>query len=190
MLVETTEIPDVRIITPKKLGDNRGWVRPLVHGHLVGSGISESFDQFNVTMNYRGATRGMHWQPGQSKLCMVVSGEAHDVILDVRRNSPTFGKIVKVSLNAIDGKIVYVPEGCAHGFQALEDQTIVLYFMSTPWKADEQRCVAIEDPHVDFDWPIPLADAIIAEKDRKNPDLRLLNYSKPGYLPLYTNGSR
>ncbi len=190
MLVITTEIPGVRILELPWFPDSRGSIRTLVHGNLVGSGISESFEQFNIVHNVLGATRGMHWQPGQSKLCTVVSGSAVDVILDVRRGSPTFGRTVTVGLSGINRTAVYIPDGCAHGFQATYHDTNVLYFMSTPWKADEQRCVAIEDPYIDFSWPIPLKDAVIAEKDRGNNNLGSVLMTNPDYLPQYVNGSR
>lgn len=119
-----------------------------------------------------GTIRAFHFQRpphGQSKLVSCVSGKAWDVILDLRPESPSFRQWESVELTAASGKAVYIPEGCAHGFAALEDNTTIAYLIEGEYQPESAAVVRWNDPALGIAWPV--SEPIISEKDRQAPDL-------------------
>ena len=166
MRVTPTGIPDVLIVEPRVFGDARGfffesWNRRT----FAAAGLDVDFVQDNHSRSTRGVLRGLHYQirHPQGKLVRVVAGEVYDVVVDLRRASPTFGKHVAVSLNADDGKMLWVPPGFAHGFCVTSDSADFLYKTTDYWHAEHERTLLWNDPSLGIAWPV--RDPVIAPKD-------------------------
>lgn len=151
--------------------DARGWfVRAWSQAEPLG--LPTAWAQVNQSGTARaGTVRGLHWQApphAEAKLIWVVRGAIYDVIVDVRPGSATWGQWHGERLAAGDGAQIYVPEGCAHGFQALDDDTEVLYLSTQPWCPEAERGIRPDDPAIGVRWPLPLGE--VSEKDRGWPD--------------------
>lgn len=137
-------------------------------------GLESRLVQCSLSLSRRrGTLRGMHWQDpphAEAKLVRCVRGAVHDVILDLREGSPSFGEHLAVRLTAESRRALYVPEGFAHGFQTLEDDTEVFYQMSEFYAPESARGLRWNDPAFDLEWPLP--DPILSEKDASWPDYR------------------
>jgi dTDP-4-dehydrorhamnose 3,5-epimerase len=183
MSIDTTnslELP--RLIVPKRHADERGWFSEVFHEkRLRDLGITCRFVQDNHSSSKRAGTlRGLHFQlppMAQAKLVMVLRGRILDVVVDVRRNSPTFGKYVSVELSTEAGHQLYVPVGFAHGFLTLEDEVVVMYKVSNYYSPAHDSGICWNDPDIAFPWPFKHADIIISEKDRRLSFLK--NFSSP-----------
>ena len=128
--------------------------------------------QDNHLLTFKGGVRAMHWQDGefaQAKLINVVEGQIFDAVYDLRPNSETFKKSATFVLNK-DSPLLFVPEGCAHGFQGTSDTSIVHYKTNKEYRADSQRAFLWNDPESGIEWPI--SDGIISEKDALAPKLK------------------
>lgn len=150
------------------LRDERGFfARTWCAEELAPHGVVPTIAQQSVSFNERAGTlRGMHWQAephGEDKLVRCTSGRAFDVILDVRPDSPTYRRTATLVLDARAHNAVWIPRGIAHGFMTLEDDTEILYQMSTAYVADAQRGLRWDDPGLDVDWP--RAPAVISTRD-------------------------
>ena len=124
MKITKASIPDVLLIEPTRFGDNRGYFKEIFRENLLAdAGVKVSFVQDNVSKSSRNVLRGLHYQltKPQAKLVGVITGEVLDVAVDVRRNSPTFGKHVTCNLSEENGRMMYIPEGFAHGFVVLSE---------------------------------------------------------------------
>jgi dTDP-4-dehydrorhamnose 3,5-epimerase len=130
-------------------------------------GLEATFVQDNLSHSRRGVVRGLHyqWQHPQGKLVSVVRGAIWDVAVDLRRASPTFGHWWAIRLDDRTHTQFWLPAGFAHGFQALEDDTLVLYKVTDFWQPGDERTLAWDDPQLAIAWP--LADAIVSAKDRQ-----------------------
>lgn len=131
-------------------------------------GLTESFVQDNMSTSRRWTVRGLHYQVEQSqgKLVRVVAGEVFDVIVDLRRSAPTFGRALGVPLSAERGESLWVPPGFAHGFLALSDDTKVAYKVTDFWAPKMERTLLWNDPALQIEWPIPSSVApIVSAKD-------------------------
>lgn len=168
-----TAIPDVLIIEPKVFGDARGyffesWNRrdfEAVAGQV-------DFVQDCESKSRYGVVRGLHFQKGehaQAKLVRVVSGRVLDVAVDIRPDSPTFGKHVSVELSAENHRQIFMPRGFAHGFSALSDEVVFQYKVDNFFYPESVCAIAWNDPDLGIDWQIPEADVILSENDRHNP---------------------
>jgi dTDP-4-dehydrorhamnose 3,5-epimerase len=135
-------------------------------------GMNLRVAQCNVSFNKkRGTLRGLHYQAApfeEAKLVRCTRGAIYDVVVDLRPGSPSFKRHLAVVLSAENRRALYVPEGCGHGFQTLEDDTEVFYQMSAPYSADHARGVRWNDPAFGIEWPP--ADRIMADRDRTYPD--------------------
>ena len=135
-------------------------------------GLNSKLVQCNVSFNPRkGTLRGIHYQAaphGEAKLIRCTAGALYDVVLDLRPEGPTFTKWIAVYLTAANRKMVYIPEGCAHGFLTLEDNTEVFYQMSEFYHAEAARGVRWDDPAFRIVWPGPAE--VISERDRTYPN--------------------
>lgn len=180
--VEDTAIPAVKIVTPKKFGDHRGffsetWSRKA----FADAGIDLDFVQDNQSLSAPvGTLRGLHFQSApfaQDKLVRVTRGRILDVAVDIRASSPTFGKHVAVELSAENWKQLLVPVGFAHGFVTLEPNTEVLYKVTAPYAPQNDHGLAFDDPALGIDWQLPLSGLTLSDKDRKHPRLaEMLRY--------------
>ena len=164
--VEETGIPDVKIIRANRFHDNRGFfTETYKESEYLELGIPR-FVQDNISESAKGVIRGLHWQEtpyGQGKLVICVSGSILDVAVDVRKASPTYGKHVSVELNSKEQIALWVPEGFAHGFQALEDDTRVHYKVTNYWNKASERSLLWCDPTIRIKWNE--LKPIISEKD-------------------------
>jgi dTDP-4-dehydrorhamnose 3,5-epimerase len=164
-------------IVPRRHADNRGWFSETFHQQrLRDLGIACNFIQDNQTRSSRrGTLRGFHFQAPpvpQAKLVSVSRGRILDVAVDIRRDSPTFGKYVSVELSSDSGEQLFVPTGFAHGFVTLEDEVSVLYKVSDYYAPSHEGGIAWNDPDVGFPWPFKEADIIMSEKDEQLPLLK------------------
>lgn len=177
MLIEDTALDGVKIVTPKKFGDARGFFSE-VHNQRQwrDAGIDLAFVQDNHSLSAPvGTLRGLHFQTApfaQDKLVRVVRGRILDVAVDLRRSSPTFGRHVAVELSAENWRQLLVPIGFAHGFCTLEPDTEVLYKVTNFYSAANDRGVAWDDPDLAIAWPTPVGGPTLSDKDTRWPRLR------------------
>ena len=176
MLVEDTAIPDVKIITPKKFGDRRGFFSETYNRRAAAeAGIHLEFVQDNHSLSADvGTIRGLHFQSApfaQDKLVRAPRGRILDVAVDLRRSSPTFGRHVAVELSAENWRQLLVPIGFAHGFCTLEPDTEVFYKVTNYYSPAHDHGLAFDDPALGIAWPIDAAKAILSDKDRRLPRL-------------------
>ena len=166
--------PSVLLITPQRHGDDRGFFAEVYNRQsLAEVGIDDVFVQDNHSLSReRGVVRGMHFQIDPhptAKLVSVIRGAIWDVVLDLRRGSPTYGEHAGVQLTPENGTQIYVPVGFAHGFVTLEPDTEVFYKVTDHWSPDVDRGVAWDDADLAIAWPIPEGEAILSDKDRNQP---------------------
>jgi dTDP-4-dehydrorhamnose 3,5-epimerase len=175
--VETTAIPAVRIVTPKRHGDSRGFFSEVYNKSAFdAAGLDFVFVQDNHSLSGAvGTLRGLHFQVppfAQAKLIRVARGRILDVAVDIRRASPTFGRHVAVELSAENWRQLIVPAGFAHGFVTLEPHSEVLYKTSALYSPDHDRGIAWDDPDIGIAWPLPPEGATLSDKDRRWPRLK------------------
>jgi dTDP-4-dehydrorhamnose 3,5-epimerase len=161
-------IPDVISITPHLFNDERGYFfENFNHSRFKQDQIDLNFIQENFSKSKKNVIRGLHFQKppkAQAKLVTAVSGEIFDVAVDLRKNSPTFGKWVSEILSEINHKSLYVPEGFAHGFCVLSEGATVVYKINQEYSPDHEQGIIWNDPDIDISWPI--SEPIISEKDQ------------------------
>jgi len=176
MRFRETDVAGVFLIEPERIHDQRGffartWCRDEFEAH----GLRGNLVQCSVSSNRRkGTLRGLHYQAPpheEAKLVRCTMGAIHDVALDLRPRSPSFGAHVGVTLSAANRHLLYVPEGVAHGFLTLEDDTEVAYQMSAFHAPDAARGVRFDDPAFAIPWPDEVL--VIADRDRTYPDVNL-----------------
>ena len=171
-----TDIPDVIIIEPKVHGDHRGYFVETYRADKLEAflGYKINFCQDNESKSSRGVLRGLHYQlhpAAQTKLVRVIQGSVLDVAVDIREESPTFGKHVCVELTAENKRQLLVPRGFAHGFVVLEDDTIFAYKVDNYYSPQNDRGIAFDDESLEIDWRIPKEELLLSEKDTKQPKL-------------------
>lgn len=174
MNIIETAIPGVLIIEPRVFGDARGFFMETWNAAaFADAGLDLAFVQDNHSRSQKGVLRGLHFQnPGpQGKLVRVVKGAVFDVAVDLRASSPTFGKWVGVELSADNKRMFWVPEGFAHGFLTLEDDTDFLYKCTAPYAPQSEFTLAWDDPMVGIEWPVDGLDPLISEKDARGLSL-------------------
>ena len=174
MKVIETAIPGVLIIEPRAFGDSRGFFMETWNAAtFADAGLDLAFVQDNHSRSQKGVLRGLHFQnPGpQGKLVRVTNGAVFDVAVDLRQSSPTFGQWVGVELSAANKRMFWVPEGFAHGFLTLEDDTDFLYKCTAPYAPQSEHTLAWSDPAVGIEWPVAGLDPIISEKDARGLSL-------------------
>lgn len=176
MEVRSTAIPEVKLIKPRKHGDHRGFFSETYNKkELAKAGIALDFVQDNHSLSVeKGVIRGLHFQIppfAQDKLVRVVRGSVFDVAADLRKSSPTFGKHVSAVVSAEEWNQILVPIGFAHGFCTLEPNTEVIYKVTNYYAPDCDRGVLWNDPELEIQWPVSEGDAILSEKDKRQPRL-------------------
>jgi dTDP-4-dehydrorhamnose 3,5-epimerase len=180
-LTPTSTLPDVVIVEPSVFADDRGWFMESFNAPRFGEALRaiglpapRPFVQDNHSASKAGVLRGLHYQlppHAQGKLVRVVRGAAFDVAVDIRRGSPTFGKWAGVELTEANRRQLWIPEGFAHGFIALEDDTHFLYKTTDVYAKDCERSIAWNDPAIAIEWPRLAAAPLLAPKDAAAPHL-------------------
>ncbi|MDP5103800.1 MAG: dTDP-4-dehydrorhamnose 3,5-epimerase [Erythrobacter sp.] len=168
MNIVETAIAGPLIIEPRVFGDARGFFMETWNAAgFAEMGLDLNFVQDNHSRSQKGVLRGLHFQnPGsQGKLVRVTRGAVFDVAVDLRAASPTFGQWVGVELSAANNRMFWVPEGFAHGFLTLEDDTDFLYKCTAPYAPQSEHTLAWNDPAVGITWPVTDLDPIISDKD-------------------------
>ncbi len=176
MQVTPTAIPDVKLITPKKFGDHRGFFSETYSRQAFqDAGLDLNFVQDNHSLSAEvGTLRGLHFQAppfSQDKLVRVVRGVVLDIAVDLRKSSPTYGQHVAAELSADNWRQMLVPIGFAHGFVTLEPDTEVLYKVTNVYAPDHDRGVIWNDPDLHLDWRLGGREPILSDKDRNHPSL-------------------
>lgn len=175
-----TEIPDVMVITPTVFGDDRGFFFETRHARkFATAGVNLEFVQDNASRSARGVLRGLHYQikNPQGKLVRVTAGEVFDVAVDLRKNSPTFGRSVSAVLSAENKNQLWMPPGFAHGFYVLSDYADFIYSCTDFYAPEHERTLMWNDPALGIDWPLQ-ADQfpIISAKDAQGRLLKDAEY--------------
>lgn len=173
MKFEQTPVHGVHVVDIEPRGDDRGFfARAFCQKEFAAHGLETVFVQTNISRSvHRGTLRGMHYQIGAAaevKLVRCTSGALFDVALDLRPDSPSFGKWFGTELTADNHRMLYIPRGCAHGFFSLEPQTEVFYLVSAFYSPEGERGVRYDDPRFAIAWPG--APEIISSKDAAHPD--------------------
>lgn len=173
MRVKETKLKGAYIVEPRRFEDARGFLAPAWALNELPGWEKVSLVQSNVSFStHEGTLRGMHYQlppHGQAKLVRCTRGRVHDVIIDLRPDSPTFRQWVGVELSAENLVTLCVPAEFAHGFQTLEENSEVFYVVSAYYAPDAERGVRWDDPAFGIDWP-PAERRVMAERDRTYPD--------------------
>jgi dTDP-4-dehydrorhamnose 3,5-epimerase len=173
MLFTETEIRGAFILDAEQIADERGffarsWARDEFEAH----GLKPDLAQCNLSYNHRkGTVRGMHWQAAphaETKLVRCTQGGIYDVIVDLNPDSPTYLRWVGVELTAENRRALYIPEGCGHGFQTLDDATEVFYMITEYYTPAAARGMRWNDPAINVTWP--LAVTVISDRDAQYPD--------------------
>jgi len=183
MKVLPTKLAEVYIIEPQAFYDNRGFFLETYHQRRYAeTGINCNFIQDNLSRSVRGTLRGLHYQLeyAQAKLIQVIKGVVFDVVVDIRRGSPSFGQWVGVNLSEENKRQLFVPEGFAHGFCVLSEAADVVYKCSDFYVPEDEGGILWSDPDLAIDWPI--SEPLISAKDSRLPRLADV---PPERLPLY-----
>ena len=170
MQIVKTNIEGLLILEPKVFGDHRGYFlesfNENIFSEIIGKKIT--FVQDNESLSSKNVVRGLHFQKppfAQGKLVRVVKGSVLDVAVDLRKKSPTFGKIFTIELSETNKRQFWIPEGFAHGFATLEDNTIFQYKCTSYYSPENEETISWNDPQLGIDWKI--IQPIISEKDKK-----------------------
>ena len=167
MIIETTSLKDLLLLTPQVYNDDRGYFMESYNKMRIGKMIKNDFVQDNESLSRKNVLRGLHLQlppHAQAKLIRVIKGSILDVAVDLRKNSDTFGRHFKHVLSGENKKQLFIPEGFAHGFLTLEDDTLINYKCSNYYHAESESSILWNDPDLNIDWGIQ--NPILAEKDR------------------------
>lgn len=175
MNVVKTDLPDVLIIEPRVFGDNRGFFFESFNARTFAelTGLKPVFVQDNHSRSAKNVLRGLHYQirQPQGKLVRVVAGEVFDVAVDLRRSSPTFGLWTGTHLSAENKRMMWVPEGFAHGFLVISESADFLYKTTDYYAPAHERCIAWNDADIGIDWPLA-GEPVLAAKDVAGKRLR------------------
>lgn len=168
MKIIDTKIPDVKILEPQVFGDERGFFMETFRDEWFKQYVADrTFVQENHSKSVKGVLRGLHYQTEntQGKLVRVISGEVFDVAVDLRKNSPTFGKWVGEILSAENKRQLWVPEGFAHGFYVISDEAEIIYKCTDYYNSNSERIIHWDEPSIKIKWPILNNLIILSQKD-------------------------
>ncbi|MDR2064478.1 MAG: dTDP-4-dehydrorhamnose 3,5-epimerase [Prevotellaceae bacterium] len=175
MEIIKTQIEDVLIVKPEILADSRGYFfESFVQEEFERKVCKTVFVQDNESKSSYGVLRGLHYQLppfAQAKLVRVIKGKVLDVAVDIRKNSPTFGKYAAVELSEENHLQLFIPRGFAHGFVVLADETVFQYKCDNYYCPQSEGAIIWNDEKIGIDWKIPEQDIILSEKDKKHPEL-------------------
>lgn len=171
MEIITTSIKDLLVIKPDVFKDERGYFFEAYNkARFEAAGLMMNFVQDNESKSDKGVVRGLHYQKppfAQGKLVRVIKGAVLDVAVDIRKNSPTYGKWVSRILSEENKEMLWIPEGFAHGFATLEDDTIFTYKCTNIYNKESEASIIWNDPDINIQWNID--NPILSEKDKKSP---------------------
>jgi dTDP-4-dehydrorhamnose 3,5-epimerase len=168
--VSATELEGVLILEPRLFADERGFFMETFHAERYrGAGVPTTFVQDNFSRSVRGTLRGLHFQEphAQGKLVQALSGQVVDVVVDVRRGSPTFSRWIAIELSGDEPKQVWIPPGYAHGFCVISESADFVYKCTTPYAPESERSIRWNDPELDIAWPV--AEPRLSKKDAVAP---------------------
>lgn len=177
MQVVDTDIPDVKLLVPKKFGDERGFFSETFNRKTVADLLHEELDfvQDNHAFSTQaGVVRGLHYQippMAQGKLVRVPKGAILDIAVDIRQSSPTFGKHVRAVVSAENWRQIWVPPGFAHGYVTLEPNTEVIYKVTNYYSPTHERGIRWDDPALGIDWGIDTTAAVLSSRDTGHPTI-------------------
>ncbi len=177
-------IPEVKLARPDRHGDRRGFFQQTYHREqYIAEGIEAVFVQDNWSRSRKGVLRGLHYQleNPQAKLVTVIRGRVFDVAVDIRLNSPTFGKWAGEELSGENGCQLYVPRGFAHGFAVLSDEIDFIYKCDNFYVPDDEYGIFWDDPDIGIEWPSCGTDYVLSDKDSQLP---MLADQPRGNLPV------
>lgn len=170
MEIVKTNIQDLLIIKPKVFSDDRGYFFEAYNNKVFSdNGLDLKFVQDNESKSQKGVLRGLHFQKppfAQGKLVRVINGAVLDVAVDIRKNSPTYGKHYKIELTESNKTMYWVPPGFAHGFLTLEDNTIFSYKCTNLYNKESEGSILWNDPDLNIDWGIK--NPILSDKDKES----------------------
>ena len=173
MNIIKTELPGLLIIEPKVFGDARGYFFEVWNqAAYEAAGITNTWVQDNESKSCFGVLRGLHYQAApytQAKIVRVFTGTVLDVAVDIRKDSPTYGKHLAVELSGENKRQLYIPRGFAHGFAVLSDEAVFAYKCDNVYMPSSERGIMFNDPALAIDWRIPAEKLILSEKDEKHP---------------------
>jgi dTDP-4-dehydrorhamnose 3,5-epimerase len=179
MEIRRLEIPELKLITPKRFGDDRGYFQEAWSEKRFRQNVQDiGFVQDNQSLSVsKGTLRGLHFQKppfAQGKLVRVLRGAIADVVVDIRKGSPTYGKHISVRLDSKEGAQIWVPPGFLHGFCTLEENTEVFYKVTAYYSAAHDAGVLWNDPDLGIDWPVDARTVVLSDKDKMLPRLQEL----------------
>jgi dTDP-4-dehydrorhamnose 3,5-epimerase len=177
MIIENTSLREVKVITPKVFKDERGYFQETYHKNkFIKNNIPYQFYQDNEVKSKKNTIRGLHYQINnpQGKLVRAVLGEILDVAVDIRVGSPNFGKSVSVILTEKNKKMLYIPEGFAHGYGVLSEESIVIYKCTNVYNVNNEYGIVWNDPNINIDWKIQVP--ILSARDMNLPKLCEQNF--------------
>ena len=177
MKIKETYIPGLLVVEPQVFGDSRGYFFEFFNAAEFAeqTGIDTQFVQDNESRSSYGVVRGLHMQlppHAQAKLVRVVEGRVLDVAVDLRKDSPTFGKHFAIELTGENHLQVYIPKGFAHGFSVLSETAVFQYKCDGYYAPASEAAIAWNDPDLGIDWKLPSEDAVLSDKDRNHPSLK------------------
>lgn len=182
MRVTPIDIPGVLLLEPSVLSDHRGCFAETYHEQrYADAGITERFVQDNCSRSIRNTVRGLHFQEphAQGKLVMALEGTVYDVVVDIRKGSPTFGKWYGVELSGKNLQQMYVPPGCAHGFCVTSETATFLYKCTAYYSPKDDHGVLWNDPALGIPWPV--SQPILSPKDQTHRTLAAMDAELPFY---------
>ena len=174
MIITPCALPEVLMIQPKKLEDERGWFMESFRKDLLEDAVGHALDfcQDNLAQSSYGVIRGLHYQmppQAQSKLVSVTQGNVLDVVVDIRKGSPHFGKHMAVELSSENQKQLFIPRGFAHGYACLSETALLAYKVGSHYNKAAEASIAFDDPQLNIDWQIPVEKQILSSKDCEHP---------------------
>ena len=189
MDIKSTPFKEVFILKPKVHDDERGSFMESYNEKEIEKALGRKIDfrQDNQTFSTKGVLRGLHYQLppfSQTKLVQVIQGNVLDVIVDIRKGSPTFGQNFSCELSAENKLQLYIPRGFAHGFITLSEASIFMYKVDQYYNFDSEGSIAPDDPYLGIDWQLTQSEWIQSKKDQKHPSLEkalLFDYNEDRY---------
>lgn len=179
------DIPGVLLLEPSVLSDRRGCFMETYHEQrYADAGITERFVQDNCSRSVRNTVRGLHFQEphAQGKLVMALEGTVYDVVVDIRKGSPTFGQWYGIELSGKSLHQMYIPPGCAHGFCVTSETATFLYKCTAYYSPRDERGILWDDPALGIVWPI--SEPILSQKDQAYRTLKGMEMELPFYKPV------
>ena len=185
MQVISSPLKDVKLVQPRRFGDSRGWFTEIFNqAAFASAGLPSQFVQDNQSYSVKGVLRGLHYQLGkpQGKLLRVLSGHIWDVAVDIRPDSPDFGKWAGFHLKPFNSsgelELLWMPEGFAHGFLVLSDTAEVLYKTTNPYYPAGERCILWNDPTLKINWPLETLENLPPSVSPKDAQGRLFTQAE------------